>query len=86
MIALRSFGDKGAVSVERIICNHCGRDLGPKQPLPHTLAFCNHCGVWINSEGKALPRRISEAIPKAMATTAKQRKRRAKNEELISAN
>ena len=70
MIALRSFGDKGAVSVERIICNHCGRDLGPKQPLPHTLAFCRHCGVWVNSEGQAQPRHVSGVVAKVMAELA----------------
>jgi len=75
MIALRSFGDKGAVSVERIICNHCGRDLGPKQPLPHTLAFCRHCGVWVNSEGQAQPRHVSGVVAKVMAELAVKRRR-----------
>ena len=75
MIALRSFGDKGAVSVERIICNHCGRDLGPKQPLPHTLAFCRHCGVWVNSEGQAQPRHVSGVVAKVMAELAVKHRR-----------
>jgi len=75
MIALRSFGDKGAVSVERIICNHCGRDLGPKQPLPHTLAFCRHCGVWVNSEGQAQPRHVSGVVAKVMAELAVEHRR-----------
>jgi len=37
---------------ERIICPKCGRDLGPKQPLPHTLTLCKACHLWVNNEGK----------------------------------
>ena len=84
MIALRSFGDKGAVSVERIICNHCGRDLGLTQPLPSALTFCEACHLWVDNQGRPQPRHISELMPKVMAATAKRKKRRAKNEELVS--
>ena len=68
-------GNRGAVSVGRIICERCGRDLGPTQPLPHTLAFCRHCGVWVNSEGQAQPRHVSGVVAKVMAELAVKHRR-----------
>lgn len=56
----------GGGSVKRIICPQCGRDLGPRQPLPHTLAFCRACGIWINNEGQAQPQHISGVLAKVM--------------------
>jgi len=37
---------------ERIICPKCGRDLGPIQPLEHSLTKCLKCKIWVNNEGK----------------------------------
>jgi len=37
---------------ERIICPKCGRDLGPIQPLEHTLTLCKACRLWVNNGGK----------------------------------
>lgn len=37
---------------ERIICPKCGRDLGPIQPLEHSLTKCIKCKIWVNNEGK----------------------------------
>ncbi len=67
-------GNRGAVSVGRIICERCGRDLGPTQPLPHTLAFCRHCGIWIDNEGKTQPRHISGVVAKVMGDIKAKRK------------
>jgi len=50
--------------------------LGPRQPLPHTLAFCRACGIWINNEGQAQPQHISSVLAKVMAGLAASRGRR----------
>ncbi len=67
---------------DRITCPECKRDLGPKQPLPHTLTLCKHCGLWIDNEGRAQPRHVGEIIPKVMAELAarndKAKKKKAK--------
>lgn len=38
--------------VGRLICEKCGGDLGPKQPLKGTLTFCGICQKWIGNDGK----------------------------------
>jgi len=56
--------------MKRITCPTCGRDLGPVQPLSHTLTLCRHCGLWVDNEGRPQPRHVSEIIPKVMAELA----------------
>ena len=38
--------------VGRVICEHCGHDLGPVQPLPETLTFCVTCQKWVGNDGR----------------------------------
>jgi len=61
--------------MKRITCPNCGRDLGPSQPLPHTLAFCKVCHLWVDNRGRPQPRHVSEVIPKVMAELAAKRRR-----------
>lgn len=41
-----------AEEVGRIVCEKCGGDLGPKQPLPDTLTFCRTCHLWVGNDGR----------------------------------
>lgn len=36
----------------RVICEKCGHDLGPVQPLPDTLTFCRICRTWVGNDGR----------------------------------
>jgi len=37
----------------RIICEVCGSDLDPQQPLPNSCVLCKRCGKWVGNDGKA---------------------------------
>ena len=41
-----------AEEVGRVICETCGQDLGPVQPLPETLTFCATCRTWVGNDGR----------------------------------
>ncbi|HQA36696.1 MAG TPA: hypothetical protein PKY47_04940 [Acetomicrobium sp.] len=46
---------------ERIICPKCGSDLGPIQPLRHSLAKCLKCKLWVNNQSQESSRSIHVA-------------------------
>lgn len=38
--------------VGRVVCEKCGNDLGPIQPLRETLTFCVTCQKWVGNDGR----------------------------------